>query len=120
MDLSTWTGERAYPVYMGAPPDYSRGDESRDINNDWQKPLEDPEEIGCPGSWVRSPFVISVLRYYRRRDENGGRVPNPKLDHCDDPLVHEAITALEYHDESGLRDHRDKLYEIRKRGSDGG
>lgn len=104
MDTSTWTGERAFNVYMGAPPDYSRSHESRSQGNDWTAPDEDPYEIGCPGSWYRTPFIQSLLRYYRPRDQQGNRIPNPALDHCDDPLVHEAIQQLERHEDSAINE----------------
>lgn len=76
---------------MGAPPRYER--EGKD--NDWKHPKENPEESGCPGAAYRNEFLSSVLHYYRKRDENGGRIVNRLLDLCDYPIVIEAINALE-------------------------
>lgn len=112
MDVSTWTGERAYSVYMGAPEDYSRSGESRSMGNDWTMPHEDPYEMGCPGAWYRSPFVLSLMRFYRDRDQQGNRIANPALDHCEDPLVHEAIVLLERYEESAIGEW---LYQIHAR-----
>ncbi|HEY8378998.1 MAG TPA: hypothetical protein VIK91_21045 [Nannocystis sp.] len=65
------------------------------MDSDWAHPHEPIETDGCPGAWYRTPFVASVLRYARRVDGNGGRVPNRLLDLCDDELVIEAVEALE-------------------------
>ena len=108
-----WNGERAFETYMGADPDYSRSGESRDVNNDWQQPKEDAFDNGCPGSWYRSPFVQSVLRYYRPRDEHGNRIANPALDKCEDPLVHEAVMVLERYEDSAIGEW---LIQIHQRG----
>lgn len=59
-----------------------------------QHPPEDPED-GCPGAWYRTPWVASVLRYRRRPDGNGGRVPSRLYDTCADELVLEAVELLE-------------------------
>lgn len=99
-DTSTWTGDRLVRVHMGAPRDYAR-----EGQGDWAAPAEDIENGGCPGSWYRTDFVASVLRYYRRRTEGGGRVPNPALDACDDPLVHEAVQALESYEDGALSEY---------------
>lgn len=76
---------------MGARPRYSR--EGTDL--DWAKPSEDIEHGGCPGSWYRSPFVESVLRFYRPYDQQSNRIANKLLDANTDPLVWEAVSALE-------------------------
>lgn len=100
-DQRKWTGEgpRGFgllPIYMGAPKRYDR--EGKD--DDWSRPNEDIANEGCPGAWYRSPFVVSVLRYTRRPDGNGGRVPNRLLDRCDDDLVIEAVETLEAHEDA--------------------
>ena len=97
---------------MGAPPDYSRSAESRDVNNVWRSPVEEPDEIGSPGAWYRSAFVDSIMRYYRRRDDSGNRIANPTYEYSEDPLVHEAVILLETHEDEGLREH---LVQIRNR-----
>lgn len=82
---------------MGAPPDYDREGKPDDAAiGPWSAPKEDLEREGCPGAWYRTLFVESLMRFYRRRDDNGGRVANPALDRCSDPLVHEAILELEH------------------------
>lgn len=48
----------------------------------WKEPF-DPPELGCPGAWYRTPFIDSLDPYTRRRDSNGGRVPNPLFDSAD-------------------------------------
>lgn len=86
---------------MGAPPDYSREGQPDDPSvGSWHDPREDIEHEGCPGAWYRTPFVESLMRYYRRRDDQGNRVANPALDKCDDPLVHEAVLELEHHEDA--------------------
>lgn len=60
-------------------------------------PLEDPAD-GCPGSWVRCRFALSLVPYLRRRTENGGRVANPFLDATDDEFIWQL--ALYAEDES--------------------
>ncbi len=100
-DVSTWRGECLKNVHMGAPRDYAREKQG----GDWATPYEDIENGGCPGAWYRTDFVASVLRYYRRRTEGGGRVPNPALDACDDPLVHEAVQALESYEDGALSEY---------------
>lgn len=60
-----------------------------------QRPTEDARE-GCPGSWVRSRFVASVIPYLRRRTDGGGRVPNLLLDRCDDDLLVQLVNYTEH------------------------
>lgn len=64
-----------------------------------ERPPEEPEN-GCPGAWYRTAFVASVLRYRRRADGNGGRVPNRLLELCADELVIEAVETLETHEDA--------------------
>jgi hypothetical protein len=92
---------------MGAPRDYA-GEGER---NDWAMPREDPEEGGCPGSWYRTPFLASVLRYRRRPAEGGQRVPNRHLDTCDDWLVVEAVEAVEAHEDAWRAEWQANLHE---------
>ena len=89
-NVGTWTGKHLVRTHMGRPRDYSR-----EGQGDWAAPTERIEDTGCPGSWYRTPFVQSILRYYRRRDRHGNRIDNPFLSRCDDELVIEAINALE-------------------------
>ena len=80
---------------MGAPPRYDLEGKTKD----WAKPHEDIEKAGCPSSWSRSEFVRSMLRYYRRRMEGGGRIENLDLTQCRDFLIHEAIQSLESYED---------------------
>lgn len=59
---------------------------------------EDPGE-GCPGSWYRNAFTDSVIPYMRRRDQNGARVQNHRLDRCEDRLIVDAVYIVEHHQE---------------------
>lgn len=102
-DASTWTGERLVRVHMGRPRDYAR-----EGKGDWAAPCEPIAETGCPGAWYRTDFVASVLRYYRRRDDNGGRIENPTLTRCDDPLVHEAVLLLEAFEDQAINEFRER------------
>jgi hypothetical protein len=80
-DMSVWRDRagRRLPVDPSAPP-------------------EDPGE-GCPGAWYRNPFIDSVIPYLRRRDQNGARVQNHRLDRCDDRLIVDAVYMVEQHQE---------------------
>lgn len=80
---------------MGRGRDYSR-----EGVGDWAAPAERIDETGCPGATYRAGFVGSVLRYYRRRDRNGGRIENPLLTRCDDELVIEAVRTLEAYEDA--------------------
>lgn len=101
-DTSQWTGSNLVQIRMGAPPDYSReGEPDDDMTGFWARPNEDMVQAGCPGSWYRTEFIRSVLRYYRRAVDGRQRVPNQTLDQTDDWLVHEAIQDLEaWHDQA--------------------
>lgn len=92
-----WSGDNWNLVHMGAPRRYDR--EGKD--NDWAHP-DEPKEEGCPGAWYRTPFLASLLRYHRTRDDHGGRVSNPALEQCTDHLVHEAIRELELHEDNAF------------------
>lgn len=94
-NIGSWTSTRLVRVRMGAPPRYDLEGKTRD----WKAPHEDATEAGCAGSWVRCEFVRSVLRYYRRRMEGGGRIENLDLTQCHDPLIHEAVQALESYED---------------------
>jgi len=82
-------------VWMGLLPD--RANEGK--TQAWQRPREPFEEMGCPGAWARSPFWQSLDRYYRQRDEQGGRIENRALSLTEDPLVIEAIETIEAYEE---------------------
>ncbi len=98
---------------MGSPPDYERdGQPDHPYEGSWAQPRENLEEGGCPGAYYRTPWVESVMRYYRRRDDNGNRIANPALDRCDDPLVHEAVLELEYHEDSWRAEYESKRAEM--------
>lgn len=60
----------------------------------WRTPGEEPSE-GCPAGWVRCEFAESVMPYLRTRTEHGGRVPNMRLDDCEDRLVKDAVLYFE-------------------------
>jgi hypothetical protein len=68
----------------------------------------EPLSDGCPEGWARSPFATSVVPYIRRRDANGNRVQNPRLDRCADRLVVDAVLYFEGEQES-LVARRDEL-----------
>lgn len=87
---------------MGAPRDYSR-----EGKGDWASPRE-PAEAGCPGSWYRTDWLAS-LRRYMRREGSGGRIDNPVLSRCDDPLVHEAIAELEAQEDAATAEHLERI-----------
>lgn len=66
---------------------------------DWWKEPPDPIEDGCPAGWMISPFARSLRPYLRRREDNGGRVPNPRFDALDDRVAQDAVLAFEEHQE---------------------
>lgn len=111
MNVSAWNGEQLVQIHMGAPPRYAR----EGIDLDWFKPNEDIEHGGCPGAWYRSPFVESVRRYYRPHDQQGNRVANKALDANDDPLVWEAVEALEYAQDEALGIYAEKCRAAREK-----
>jgi len=89
---------------MGAPRDYEGEGKADYPLGDWSKPFE-PPEAGCPGAWYRTPFLGSLMRFYRSRDDNGGRTSNPELDATDDPLVRAAIRELEAWEDAARAEH---------------
>lgn len=114
-DTRTWTGDKAYSDYwLGAPPRYDL-EPGKDTPGraDWHHPHEDIEGEGCPGAWYRTPYVASLAPYLRRQDDHGGRIPNPRLDRCDDRLVLEAVALAEVEQEAALGEHL-KIIQIRK------
>ena len=96
-----------------------------EVPHPWQddpdRMLEEPED-GCPGGDQRSWFVQSLLAgYMRRRDQQGNRVSNLRLDRCDDDLILDAISYFEV-EESACASyctdaHIRKLEEGRSRGT---
>lgn len=120
MDTSKWTGDDIKLVHMGAPPDYSRegaeeSHQDRLVRGEWSKPNEDIEHEGCPGSYIYSPFIRSLLRYRRSRDEHGGRVSNPFLDRCQDDFVLSCIMAMEYHEDEARGEWLTKVQQQREK-----
>lgn len=124
-DTRTWhrAPERLYPIHMGRRPRYdlSLGEpdpEGKVVN--WAKPEEDIFDEGCPGAWYRTPFVLSLLRYYRRPCGDGGRVANTLLDRCADEWIHDAIRELEWWEAAWQREHSEALFaRMRARNSGG-
>jgi len=93
-DRRQWSGELVQLVWMGAP-------ERLDIDERGAEkyPREDPDE-GCPGAWYRTPFVESVLRYWRSRDASGAHQKSRLLEMCTDELVIEAVEMLDAFDDA--------------------
>lgn len=83
-------------VWMGRGPD--RANEGK--TPDWAAPNEPIADMGCPGAWYRTAWCRSLDRYYRRRIEGGGRIDNPALTRCEDPLVIEAVQTLEAYEDA--------------------
>jgi hypothetical protein len=111
-DRSRWQHGPLYDnVHMGAPRDYDQ--EGKDPN--WAAPNE-PAAAGCPGAWYRTAFVRSLLRYYRRSDGNGGRVENPELADCKDPLIREAIREIENQEDAAAAEHYEADRKYRAKG----
>jgi hypothetical protein len=72
-----------------------RAGELSDGGDDPDRLGEDPSD-GCPGGDQRCWFVQSLLAtYYRRRDQQGNRVTNIRLERCDDDLIIDAIAYFE-------------------------
>jgi hypothetical protein len=91
---------------MGASPRYDREPSAHfEGDSDWNEPVENPDVDGCPGSYVYSPFVSSVLKYRRRPTGEGTRTPNRLLDLCDDELVLEAVEMLETCEDAWQSEH---------------
>lgn len=70
-------------------------------------PGEDPAE-GCPAGWRWNAFTIAFDPYIRMRTTTGGRVSNPLLDRCDDPLIHALVVQYERDHERCIA-HRHKI-----------
>lgn len=83
------------------------------------KPTEPPDR-GCPGGYQRSRVLLGLHRYYRRRTDDGARVPNPFFDTCDDWLIHAAILHLEHEEERCAGDRDRVWHEQRKAASQRG
>lgn len=106
-DCSTWPkGQPVKRVWMGRGPDRAREGKA----GDWAAPNEPIAEMGCPGAWYRTPFLRSLDRYYRRRTDGGGRIDNPALTQCTDPLVHEAIQTLEAYEDAAHGEYMRRYY----------
>lgn len=104
---------------MGAPRDYSRQHkeetpDDRMTLGEWHSPLENPARDGCSGAQYRGEFMMSLLPYRRRQDPNGGRISNTLLDNCENPLVHQAINALEALEDAALSEARAKYESMKK------
>lgn len=80
----------------------------------WEIPPENPDE-GCPGGWHRTRFVGSLMPYYRRRTEGGGRVPNRLYDTCNDVTILRAIAYLEAEEDAAVRYQYRKIAEEMER-----
>lgn len=76
---------------MGRPPDHANAGTDRN----WARPPENVEAQGCPGAWYRTAWFASVAKYCRRRTDDGNRVENRLLSMTSDPLIIEAVEALE-------------------------
>jgi hypothetical protein len=74
----------------------------------YERPPE-PVDDGCPEGWSRSVFVASVLPYIRRRDAQGNRVQNPRLDRCEDRVIVDAVLYFEAEQEA-LIAYRDEVW----------
>lgn len=70
------------------------GEEPDCEQSDPDRMFESPED-GCPGGDQRCRFVRTLFAYVRRPDRQGNRVPNPRLDRCDDDLVLDAVALFE-------------------------
>lgn len=86
----------------------------------WEKPPEDPED-GCPGAWYRTPWVDSIDKYTRSRDDHGGRNdPLRPHEHCSpsspiegrDWLIADAVRYLEIEEDRAIG-YRRKIAEDR-------
>ena len=102
-DRSLWEADPGVDgEHMGAPRDYDQEGKT----SDWDRPRE-PAAAGCPGAWYRTAFIGSLFKFMRRVDGNGGRIENPELTRCDDPLVREAVAELEAHEDAAAAAHEE-------------
>lgn len=76
--------------YHGRP----RDPDAELVAGSWEQPHE-PIEDGCPGGYQRSPLVLDLMRYVRRRTDGGGRVSNPFFDRLESDIEIEAVLYLE-------------------------
>jgi hypothetical protein len=75
-------------------------------------PVEYPPEThedGCPGAWYRCRFILSLLRYERPWGDGRAASENINLTRCTDPLVIDAIHAMETERARAHAHHRAKL-----------
>jgi len=91
---------------MGLPPDHANAG----TNPHWANPPEDIESQGCPKAWYRGDWYASVAKYCRRRTDDGNRVENRLLTMTDDPLVIEAVEALETFQEQARDEYLKRYY----------
>lgn len=103
-NTNDWTAEEVEHVHMGAPPDY----EAEAVDSNWRYPPEPIEDEGCAGSWYRCEFVMSLLRYHRAPDAQGGRVDHHAYAACEDPFVWDCLRFLEA-EEMAADSHRLKI-----------
>lgn len=78
-----WLSRPRLSVWMGRPSTPSE-----------PTPHESHDD-GCPGSWYRSPFAVS-LRIYERPTTDTGISANPMLDRDADPLLLAWLRELEH------------------------
>lgn len=100
--------EERIAFHHGRPRDFDRPGLGKP-----EKPTEMPEH-GCPGGYQRSRVLQGLHRYYRRRTEDGARVPNPFFDECDDWLIKAAIVYLEHEEERCAGD-RERVWAEQRR-----
>lgn len=87
-------------LWYGRPPLRHLAGEPKDVirlhvlNMDLEHPSEEPGE-GCPGGWIHTRYVESLLPYLRQRTSTGLHDTNP-LVHADTaPKVLEALRYFE-------------------------
>lgn len=88
-DRSKWGSKIVRLHHMGR----SRVTDEKDPECGHPHPLETHEE-GCPGSWYRSAFALSVIPYLRNLHQ-GGYSENLRLTRCTDRLVLDAVAYYE-------------------------
>lgn len=103
--------------YVGRYPDRELDGVLGPNDGTWERPVED-DDSGCPGGYQRCRLVWGVMRFYRRRVEGGGRVPNPLFDRLDDELVIEAVLHLEREEERAACERERVWAELREQQRD--
>lgn len=94
-DESRWLDVETPRPYMGRLPIYGDADASDDVRPDERPDApRDSHDDGCPGSWYRCAFVVSLSKY-ERHFTDGGFVSNMLADRTQDRLVLEALQMLE-------------------------